>query len=150
MRDLKPELVALLKKGGCVPRIADIAKRLRSKSSTIHYNIRQLERLGIVRSYKAVFDYKKIGEGFCTYVLISLDKSEYKTPEEVANMLAGYEEIESVDIITGRWEIIIKVRSGSIEQYYEFAKKVLSMKGIERTETLNSLHQVKTEFVASP
>lgn len=147
MKDLKPKLVDLLKQGDCTPRISTIAKKLHALSTTIHYNIRSMEKEGIIRSYKAVFDYKKIGEGFCTYVLISLDSAEYKDPGKIAQELAQYDQIESVDIITGGWEIIIKVRTAGIEDYYEFSKKVLSVPGIVRTQSLNSLMQVKTEFV---
>lgn len=149
MKNIKPELVELLKKGNCTPRLSKLAAKTHSKSNTIHYNIKQMEADGVIRTYKAVFDYKKIDEGFCTYVLINLDRKEYKTPDEVANELAKYDKIESVDIITGGWEIIIKVRTKDIDEYYEFAKKVLSMKGIERTHSLNSLKDVKTEFVIS-
>ncbi len=147
MKDLKPKLIELLKQGSCTPRISALAKSLGSLSTTVHYNIKSMEREGIIRSYKAVFDYKKIGEGFCTYVLISLDSAEYKDPGKIAQELARYGQVESVDIITGGWELIIKVRTAGIEEYYEFSKKVLSLKGIGKTQSLNSLMQVKTEFV---
>ena len=106
-----------------------------------------MEGEGVIRTYKAVFDYKKIDEGFCTYVLINLDRKEYKTPDEIAEILSKYGNVESVDIITGGWEIIIKVRTKDIDEYYQFAKRVLSIKGIERAHSLNSLKEVKTEFV---
>lgn len=147
MKNLRPGIVDLLKKGSCTPRISDLASKLHSKSTTVHYNVKQMERDGTIKSYKAVFDYNKIDEGFCTYVLISLGKQEYKSPEAVARELAKYDNIESVDIVTGQWEIIIKVRAKDIAEYYEFAKKVLSLHGIEKTHTLNSMHQVKTEFM---
>ncbi len=147
MRNLKPQLIELLKSGGCTPRISKLARNLHTRSSTIHYNIKSMEKDGTVRSYKAVFDYKKIGEGFCTFVLIHLSPDEYSDPLKIANMLAAYPEIESIDVVTGEWELLIKVRTASIEEYYTFATRVLSIKGIARTQSLNSLKQVKTEFV---
>lgn len=147
MKNLRPRLVELLKKGDCTPRISTLSKKLNALSTTIHYNIKGMEKEGIIRSYKAVFDYKKIDEGFCTFVLISLDTSEYKDPQKIADQLAKYDQIESVDIITGGWELLVKVRTANIEGYYEFSKNVLSLKGIGKTQSLNSLKQIKTEFV---
>lgn len=148
MKNLRPDLIELLKKGSCAPRISELAKKLHSKSTTIHYNVKQLEGDGTIKAYKAVFDYKKIGEGFCSYVLINLSSDEYGNPERVAKELAKHPNVESVDIITGEWELLVKMRAESIEQYYELAKRVLSVKGIGRTHTLNSLKQIKTEFVS--
>jgi DNA-binding Lrp family transcriptional regulator len=147
MKNIKPELIELLKKGNCTPRLSKLAAKTHSKSNTIHYNVKQMEEEGVIKTYRAVFDYKKIDQGFCAYVLINLDHKEYKTPDEIASELAKYDQVESVDIITGEWEIIIKVRTKDIDEYYEFAKTVLSTKGIERTHSLNSLKDVKTEFV---
>lgn len=147
MKNLKPELIELLKIGNCTPRLSQLATKTHSKATTIHYNIKQMEADGTIKTYKAVFDYKKIDQGFCTYVLVNLDRKEYKIPDEVAQELAKYDQVESVDVITGEWELIVKIRSKNIEEYYEFAKRVLSIKGIEKTHALNSLRQIKTEFV---
>jgi DNA-binding Lrp family transcriptional regulator len=147
MKNLKPKLIELLKSGECTPRISILSKKLHTLSTTIHYNIKSMEKEGMIKSYKAVFDYKKIGEGFCTFVLINLDSAEYKDPQKIAEQLAKYDQIESVDIITGQWELLVKVRTKSIEDYYEFARQVLSLKGIAKTQSMNSLMQVKTEFV---
>lgn len=147
MKNIRPKLIELLKGGYCTPQIARIAKKLKEPSTTIHYNIKHLEKDTTIKTYKAVFDYKKIGEGFCSYVLISLSPDEYGDPERVAKELAKFQQIESVDIITGDWELILKVRTPMIEDYYEFVKSVLSRKGIIKIKSLNTLKQIKTEFV---
>ncbi|MDE1822831.1 MAG: Lrp/AsnC family transcriptional regulator [Candidatus Micrarchaeota archaeon] len=147
MKDTRSDLVRLIKSGYCAPRIAGIAKRLRQPATTIHYNIKQMEREKVIRTYKAVFDYKKIDEGFCTYVLISLAPEEYADPERIAKELAKFEEVESVDVITGGWEIIVKIRTENIEAYYGFMRTVLTRRGIAKTTSLNSMRQLKSEFV---
>jgi Lrp/AsnC family transcriptional regulator, leucine-responsive regulatory protein len=147
MKNLKPQLIEMLKKGGCTPRLSQLSKSLHTRASTLHYNIKSMEKDGTIKVYKAVFDYKKIGEGLCTFVLVNLASEEYGDPLKIAKELAKYPEIESVDVITGEWELLLKVRTASIDEYYEFARKVLSVKGIAKTQALNSLKQVKTEFV---
>lgn len=147
MKDIKPKLIKLLKEGYCTPQIARIAKKINEPSTTIHYNIKKLEKEGDIRTYKAVFDYKKIDEGFCAFVLISLSPDEYGDPERITKELSKHFEIESVDIITGDWEIMLKVRTKNQDEYYNLVRNVISRKGIIKIKTLTSLKQIKTEFV---
>ena len=147
MKDIKQKIVPLLHEGYCIPQIARIAKKIKQPSTTIHYNIKKLEKEGTIRTYKAVFDYKKIEQGFCTYVLLSLSPDEYGNPERIGKELAKHGEIESIDIITGDWELIVKVRIKDQDQYYQFVKNVLSRKGVTKIKTLVSFKQLKTEFV---
>ncbi len=147
MKDITSRIVELTKHGHCTPQISQLAKKLKEPSTTIHYNIKKLEKEGAIKSYKAVFDYKKINEGFCVYVLISLAPDEYGNPEKIAQDIAKHPQIESVDICTGDWELILKVRTANQDEYYEFTKNVISRKGIIKIKSLTSLKQVKTEFV---
>tara|TARA_Y100000310_G_scaffold341927_2_gene442885 strand:- start:492 stop:941 length:450 start_codon:yes stop_codon:yes gene_type:complete len=147
MKDITSKLINLFKSGYCTPQIARIAKKLKEPSTTLHYNIKKLEKEEKIRAYKAVFDYKKIDQGFCTFVLISLSPDEYGNPERIGSELAKYQEIESIDICTGDWELVIKVRIKDQDEFYQFVKNVLSKKGISKTKSLVSFKQLKTEFV---
>ncbi len=149
MKDIQAKLVELLQKGYCVPKISRIAKETNEPSSTIHYNIDKLEEDGVIKTYKAVFDYEKIDKGFCTFVLVTLKDNEYGDPETVGRRLAKFDEIESVDICTGDWELVLKVRVKDKNEYYEFVKDVLEQEGVKRTKSLVSFKQLKTEFVES-
>jgi DNA-binding Lrp family transcriptional regulator len=148
MKDIKNKLVPLLMKGYCSPQIARLAKKTKEPSTTLHYNLRKLENDGTIVRYKTVFNYKKIEMGFCVYVLIRLSPDEYGTPERIAKELIGFDEIESIDIITGDWEMMVKVRTKDQDAYYEFVKNVLSRKGILKMTTLTVLKQLKTEFIS--
>ena len=147
MKNIEPKLIETLKSGACTPLISQIAKKLKEPSTTIHYNIKKLEREGAISSYKAVFNYQKIGQGFCSFVFVKLSPDEYATPERVGKTLAAFSEIESVDVITGDYEIIIKVRVKDQEEYYTLIKRIGSLRGVVKTFTNVSFKQIKTEFV---
>jgi len=147
MKDIAPKLINLFKEGYCTPQIARIARKIKEPATTIHYNIKKLERDGAIKAYKAVFDYKKIDEGFCSYVLISLAPTEYGNPEKISKELAKHPQIESVDICTGDWELVLKVRVKDQDEYYNLIKNVISREGIVKIKSLTSLKQIKTEFV---
>ncbi|MCH8289348.1 MAG: Lrp/AsnC family transcriptional regulator [Candidatus Marinimicrobia bacterium] len=105
------------------------------------------EKEKTIIAYKAVFDYKKIDEGLCNFILINLAPDEYTDPEKIAKELAKIPQIESVDICTGDWELVIKLRVKDQDEYYGLVKTVLSRKGINKIKSLSSLKQLKTEFV---
>lgn len=148
MKDIKPKLIRLFKEGYCTPQIARIARSIDEPSATIHYNIKKLESDGTIRTYKAVFDHRKIDEGFSVFILIALSSGEYSDPERIARNLAKHREVESVDIIAGDWELLLKVRTRDQDAYFEFLKTVISKEqGIENTNSIISLKETKSEFV---
>jgi len=148
MKNIRPKLIRLFKEGYCTPQISRIAKTLNEPSATLHYNIKKLENEGAIKTYKAVFDYEKIDEGFYAYVLIALSPTEYSTPERIARNLAKHKEVESVDLLAGDWELIIKVRTKDQNEYYTFIRRVISREeGLQKTKTMISLKQMKTNFV---
>ena len=147
MKDIQPRLIDLFKQGYCTPQISQIAKKLKEPGTTIHYNIKKLESEGAIKAYKAVFDYKKIGEGHCTYILVNLSQENYGNPEKVAKEIAQDSRVESIDICTGEYELIIKLRTKDIDEYYEFVKYAVQKWKISKSVSITSLKQIKTEFV---
>ena len=74
--------------------------------------------------------------------------AEYSTPERIARDLAKHKEVESVDLVTGDWELIVKVRAKDQDEYYKFMRNIISgEKGFQKTKSTISLKQFKTEFV---
>jgi Lrp/AsnC family leucine-responsive transcriptional regulator len=147
MKDITPKLIELFKQGYCTPQIARVAIKLKEPSTTIHYNIKKLEREGIIKAYKAVFDYKRINEGHCTYLSINLEKKDYADPEKIGREIAKDQRVESVDICTGGYELLIKLRTRDIDEYYEWVKSAIKKYGFVKTASITSLKQLKTEFV---
>jgi DNA-binding Lrp family transcriptional regulator len=147
MKDLKPKLIELFKEGNCTPLISVIAKKLQEPATTIHYNVKSLEQEGAIKTYKAVFNYKKIEEGHCTYVFINLGKEDYADPEKVAKEIAKDPRVESIDICTGEYELIVKLRTKDIDEYYETMKYWIKKYDLGKTTSITSLKQIKSEFV---
>ena len=94
-----------------------------------------------------MFEYKKIGEGHCTYILMNLIQEKYGNPEHAAKEIAVHPQVESVDVCTGDYELIVKLRSKDIDDYYGFVKYAIKAYGIAKMVCLTSLKQLETEFV---
>ncbi len=147
MKNIRPKLIELFKQGYCTPQIARIARTISEASATIHYNIKKLETEGAIRTYKAVFDYKNIGEGFCVYLFVKLTSKAGADPDTIVTEIARYGEVESADLLAGEWDMILKVRTKDQDDYYDLLKAILAREGVEKTSSLISLRQVKAEFV---
>ena len=147
MKDIKPKLIDLFKGGYCTPQISKIAKKIKEPSTTIHYNIKKLEEEGIIKTYKAVFDYKKIGQGHCNYVFINIAQEDYGSPEEIAKKLAKDNRVESIDICTGDNELLVKLRTKDTQEYYKWVKEKVKKYNFRKIKSITSLKQIKSEFV---
>lgn len=147
MKDIGPKLIDLFRQGFCTPQVARIARKINEPSTTIHYNIKKLEKEGAIKAYKAVFDYKKIEQGYCAYILANIRQELYGDPEEVAERIAKDPRVESVDICTGDYELLIKLRTKDIDEYYAYIKAAIKQFGFLKTSSITSLKQTKTEFI---
>jgi len=81
---------------------------------------------------------------FCALVFVALSPEAYHDPERIADSLAKYREVESVDVVAGRWGLVIKVRTKGQGKFYDFLKEIASKEnGIVRTNSMICLKQVK-------
>ena len=85
--------------------------------------------------------------GHCTYILATINQDKYGEPEEIADALSKDSRIESIDIVTGDYELIIKLRSKDIDDYYAFVKVATKKYGFAKVVSLTSLKQVKSQYV---
>jgi DNA-binding Lrp family transcriptional regulator len=147
MKDIRQKIVALLKEGYATPQIARMAKRLHEPSTTIHYNIKRLEKDKVIIRYKGIFTYAKIDQGYCTFLLINLVQEKYADPESVAREIAKSDLVESVNVITGDYELLLKLRCKDVDEYYAFVKGAIKKHGFAKVISLTSIKELKGEFV---
>jgi Lrp/AsnC family transcriptional regulator, leucine-responsive regulatory protein len=150
MKNIRPRLVSLLQTGYCTPHLVSLARKLKEPTTTIHYNLKKMEKDGTIKAFKAVFDYSKIDKGFLAIALVSLTAKADDNPEIIGRRLAGMAEIESVDVCTGDWEFVLRIRVKDQNEYYQFTRHIVQIEGVSKIHTLTSLRQLKTEFIELP
>jgi len=83
-------------------------------------------------------------KGFCALVFVALSPNGYHNPERIADSLAKHREVESVDVVAGKWGLVLKIRATSNDMFYDFLKKnVFKENGILKTYCVISLKQIK-------
>ena len=124
-----------------------IAKRTEMPITTVYHRMKRMEKLGIIKGYTTVLDYKKIGKPITAYVLITVDykllKALKMSQHELAQKIKTYDLVEETSIVTGGTDIIIKIRVRDIDQMSDFVTKQLrNVDGVENTQTLVVLSEV--------
>ena len=69
---------------------------------------------------------------------------------QIAERISEIEEVESIDVITGDWELIVKVRAKDQEDYFSIMQKITRGNDVSKYHSLISLKQVKSEHVKIP
>lgn len=93
----------------------------------------------MIKGYHAVLNARELGTGTTAFVLASFAyKSEERivSQRKVAREVASLPEVQEVHIISGEWDILIKVKAKDVESIGKYVvEKLRLVKGIEKTLT---------------
>jgi Lrp/AsnC family leucine-responsive transcriptional regulator len=125
--------------GNCRLTAREISDRTGLPVTTVFAKIKRIERLGLITGYHAVLKAAELGASTTAYVFASF---AYKTEErsvsqrKVAKGIADFPEVQEVHIISGEWDILIKVKANDVDSIGKFVvDKLRLVKGIEKTLT---------------
>ena len=118
----------------------EIARQLNIPVTTVFTRIKKLEQKGIIKEYRAILNEKKLGKGTTAFILASFSyrtqNKELLSQRELAREIAKFPEVQEVHIITGDWDLLIKVKAEDVEAIGKFViDKLRLVKGIEKTLT---------------
>lgn len=113
-----------------------IAKELGMPRATVHDRIAKLEQRKVIRKYTAIPDYPQLGLGVTAFILVQFEPekgiSQRDTAEEISEMSGIFE----VHMISGEYDMLLKVRGASMEEIGKLViDKLREVKGVARTLT---------------
>jgi Lrp/AsnC family leucine-responsive transcriptional regulator len=126
-----------------------IAQKINAPITTVFAKTKRMEELGIIREYRAVLAPEKLDSGTAAFILASVS---YRAKADdvpvsqraVAEEIAKFPEVQEVHIITGDWDLLIKLRAESVESIGKFVvDKLRLIKGLEKTLTCMVFETVK-------
>jgi len=142
------EILRLLQ-DDCKLSTRELASKVGSPVTTVYAKIRRMEDLGVIKSYKAVVNGTRLGIGTTAFILISVayrqtDRETLLSQREIAKEVSKFAEVQEVHIITGDWDLIIKVKAEDVGAVGKFViDKLRTIKGIEKTLTCLAFDTVK-------
>ena len=135
-RDVK---ILKLLQNDCKMTAKEIAKKIGSPITTVYSKIKRMEELGIIKYYKAILDSKKLDKGTTAFILVSFayrpgSREKPLSQRDVAKQIAAFSEVQEVHIITGSWDILIKVRADHVDTLGKLVMdKLRTIEGVENT-----------------
>ena len=124
--------------------VVEISKDLDLPRATVQERVRKMVETGVIRKFVAVPDYSRLGKQVTAYVFITFKSegnlSQRKLAEEVSRIPGVYE----VSVISGGWDMILKVRAGSVEEIGTLVvDRLRATRGIDKTETCVAFQTMK-------
>jgi len=126
-----------------------IAKKINAPITTVFAKTKRMEELGIIKEYRAVLASEKLGAGTTAFILASVSyraKADDSPVSQraVAEEIAKFPEVQEVHIITGDWDLLIKLRAESVDAIGKFVvDKLRLIRGLEKTLTCMVFETVK-------
>jgi len=123
--------------------ISLLAKKIGTSipKTTIHYRISRLQKENVIKSFTIEINYEKIGFPVLAYILATYDPSVKISQKKLIEHISKIPGVEEVHVITGEWDLLIKVRARNVRELGDLiVDKLRTMPGILRTMTCMVLH----------
>jgi Lrp/AsnC family leucine-responsive transcriptional regulator len=121
-----------------------IAKELGIPRATVHDRIVRMEQRGTIRRYTALPDYAQLGLGVTSFVLVQFESEKGVSQRDTAEEIASMPGIFEVHMISGEYDMLLKVRGGSMEEIGKLViDRLRDVKGVARTLTCACFTTVK-------
>jgi DNA-binding Lrp family transcriptional regulator len=123
-----------------------IARELGMSPPAITERVARLERVGVIRGYRAEIDRSKLGFPLVVYVgIVSVQGSDQS---EVVERLRQTPEVEDVHLVTGPKDLLVRLRLRDTDHLRDVLfERIWSVPGVDRTETFVSLGEMAPKTI---
>ena len=113
--------------------VTALAERVRLSVAPCHRRLRELERSGAIRGYRAVVDPAAIGLGFEVLVSVTMEREDAATIAEFEAGLAKVAEVRHAERLFGDPDYLVRVAAADIAAYQALRdEKLATLPGVQR------------------
>jgi DNA-binding Lrp family transcriptional regulator len=126
------KIIAELQAQGRVT-VTELAQRVGLSVAPCHRRLRELERAGAIRGYRAVVDPAAIGLGFEVLVQVTMDREDAATVAEFERGLAEIPEVRHAERLFGDPDYLLRVATADIGAYQTLRdERLATLPGVGR------------------
>lgn len=104
-----------------------LAEKVGLSPSACLRRVQDLERAGVIKSYRAVLDPAKLGLGFLAYVTVGLNSHTKTAQEAFERAMARAVDVRECHNVTGTVEYLLRVETADLAAYKHFHTEVLGV-----------------------
>jgi DNA-binding Lrp family transcriptional regulator len=113
--------------------VTELAQRVGLSVAPCHRRLRELERAGAIRGYRAVVDPAAIGLGFEVLVQVTMDREDAATIADFERGLAEIAEVRHAERLFGDPDYLLRVATADIAAYQTLRDTQLAtLPGVQR------------------
>jgi DNA-binding Lrp family transcriptional regulator len=113
--------------------VTELAQRVNLSVAPCHRRLRELERTGAIRGYRAIVDPAAIGVGFEVLVSVTMDREDAATIEKFESGLAQVAEVRHAERLFGDPDYLVRVATADIDSYQRLRdQKLATLPGVQR------------------
>ena len=129
---------------------AQLAMMLGEPEDYIKAQIAEYENSGIIRGYQAIVNWEAVPDaGVMAMIELKVAPQLQKGFDEIAERILAYDEVESVYLMAGSYDLLLTVNGKTIQDVSSFvAKQLAAMDGILSTATHFMLKRYKEKSVS--
>ena len=136
---MKEKLIKLLNRNARTS-LSDLATVVGADEATVAAAIAEMEADGIIRGYKTIIDWEKLGNAYVSAIIeLKVTPKAGLGFEDIAERVSRYPEVESVYLMSGVYDLNVVVKARSFQEVAKFVAKELA--------TLESVTSTATHFV---
>ena len=126
--------------------VTELAQRVGLSVAPCHRRLRELERAGAIRGYRAVVDPAAIGLGFEVLVQVTMDREDAATVADFERGLAEIPEVRHAERLFGDPDYLIRVATADIAAYQTLRDEQLAtLPGVGRRTSTSVLKRIVEE-----
>ncbi len=111
---------------------------------TVHDRLDKLKKNGVIKRFTVELDYAKLGLPVTALALVTYDRSANLDQHEVARKIVGLSGVYEVQIISGQWDFLVKIRAASINDVgMLIIDNIRKLEGVNQTLTMAVFETIK-------
>ena len=126
--DIDRKIVAGLTKDAKIP-LALLAEELGITRQTVASRIKKLEKEGVIKNYKAVVDYEKLGLRSDFILFLKLDVSDQNKVSEFIRSIKTDPNVLMDVSITGEWDVMLLLAFCDVKEYEYYTNDLRARMG---------------------
>jgi DNA-binding Lrp family transcriptional regulator len=117
-----------------------LAAMLDRTAEEVRHEVRQYEKAGIIKGYKALIDWEKADKDIITaFIEVKVTPQRDSGFEQVAERIMQFEEVDSVYLMSGGFDLAVTVQGKSFKEVAMFVA--------ERLSPLDNVLSTATHFI---